>query len=120
MLIPASAADIQTGRAYGFHTKATGACQSADWYVYIDDDKTVEGYASWDRQRMRATLSGRINDDGTLQLHAKEMGGERTAVINGRAEGDNLVFTLSGSGTPCDGVTWKVPRQSYGRVEVSG
>src|SRR3954447_15429122 len=108
MLTPASAVDIQTGRAYGFHTGPTGACQSASWYIYIDSDKSVEGYASWDRQRMRATLSGNINDDGTSQLQAKEVGGARTAAINGRVEGDNYAFTLSGSGTPCDGHTWKV------------
>jgi hypothetical protein len=120
MLAPASAVDIQTGRAYGFHTEAMGACQSADWYFYIDSDKSVEGYASWDRQRHRATLSGKINNDGTIQLQGHEMGGTRTAVIKGEGQGDYIMLTLSGSGTPCDGHTWKVPRQSYGRVEVSG
>jgi hypothetical protein len=120
MLAPASAVEVQTGRAYGFHTNAMGACQSADWYIYIDTDKSVEGYASWDRQRHRATISGKVNDNGTLQLQGHEMGGARTATIKGEVHDDYFTMTLSGSGTPCDGHTWKVPRQSYGRVEVAG
>jgi len=116
MLTPASAADIQTGRAYSFHTGPMGACRSASWYIYIDDDKSIEGYASWDRQRMRATISGKVNNDGTSQLQAKEVDGTRTAALNGRIEGDYYTLTLSGSGTPCDGKTWKVPRQSYGFI----
>jgi len=108
------AAFAQSGKPglYAFHTgRAVGGCPGLDWHITLEPDNSLVGFVSWDRGQHIAKLDGKLNKDGEFEMDAKEVGGEgRTAVVKGRAGGDNISVVIEKSGTACDGISLNVPR----------
>ena len=105
---------VETGVGYAFHTDAVGACHSTNWFLYVDGDKSVDGYASWDKGHQRATITGKIGADNSFRGEGHLVGGNKTAAISGQVFDKYFTISVTGTGTPCDGISWKVPRQSWG------
>jgi hypothetical protein len=111
-----ASADVPYKGLYAFHTGALGACPGLEWHLTVDPNGKVAGMVSWDEMTHMAKVEGTVQADGKFSLNAKEVGGSRTATVNGNATGAYATLTISGTGGPCDGKTVQVPRAtgSYG------
>jgi hypothetical protein len=111
LLAPAFAQSGKPG-LYAFHTgRAVGGCPGLDWHITLEPDRSLVGFVSWDHGQHIAKLAGTLNKNNEFEMDAKEVGGAgRTAVVKGKAAGDNVNVVITGSGIACDGISLNVPR----------
>ena len=104
------------GALYAFHTDpVVGGCPGLDWHVTLSPENKLTGFVAWDQGQHVAKLDGELNKDRTLEISAQEVGGAgRTATVKGTAAGDYVNLTITGTGSPCDGVNLAVPRVAGG------
>ena len=95
---------------YVYHTNPSSGCPGLDWHIVTEPSGSLMGFVAWDQMKHMARLDGMMSKSGTFKMDAKEVGGDRTAVVSGKAAGNNIYATIEGSGTKCDGLTLNIPR----------
>jgi hypothetical protein len=115
-ITPAPAVEqVELGQLYFFHSPPVGTCPGLDWHTVVDKDREITGWISWEGNKHLATVTGKLNPDDTFQVTAKEVvGGNHMATVTGKVASGTLTFTINGSGTGCDGKTWKIQRSTQG------
>ena len=103
---PAKAQRTVQPQWYNVSTPKSDTCPGIDWHVVVDADRSIAGNLSWDRMRHTATLAGTLKPDNTFVLTATEVGGSKHATITGQVLDQGTVFTINGSGTGCDNITF--------------
>ncbi|WP_428490852.1 hypothetical protein [Rhodopila sp.] len=95
---------------YVYHTNPDAGCPGLDWHIVTEPNGSLMGFVAWDQMKHMARLEGMLSKSGTFKMDAHEVGGSRTAVVSGKAAGNNIYATIEGSGTKCDGKTLNIPR----------
>jgi hypothetical protein len=116
-----SPSQIATGQAsdgkgglFAFHTGPASGCPGLDWHVVVQPGGQISGMVGWDNMAHTANLSGNMAPDGAFTGKALEVASGRTGNIAGRAAGNYIAISISGTGTPCDNVVLNVPRSIGG------
>ncbi len=110
------------GRVYVLHSNAAGECPSLDWHLVVGENNTLNGTVGANNMKTMFRVMGRYSaDKTTFRLYGNEIGGTRTAVVDGKIMPDNkLAATIDGLpvGAPCQGKTVHV--NSVERTLISG
>jgi hypothetical protein len=91
-------------RVFSFHSNATfSGCPNLDWHIVVAPDNSVTGLVGWQNMQVVARVTGTLNRQAkTFQLTAKEVGGDRTATIDGNViSADHIVANIKGPGVEC-------------------
>jgi hypothetical protein len=102
----------QAGTSYSVHSNAAGGCPALDWHLVVMNDGSISGMVGVnDMQtmfRVRGTYSG-----ANFQLQGQEVGGTRTAAVNGQLQNQRVAITIGGLpvGSACQGKTVYIQRR---------
>src|ERR1700730_18138260 len=95
------------GKVYVLHSNAVGECPSLDWHLVVGENNTLNGTVGANNMKTMFRVMGRYsNDRTTFRLYGNEIGGTRTAMVDGKILPDNtLAATIDGLpvGAPCQG-----------------
>ncbi len=115
------AAASPIGRVYVAHSYASGGCPSMDWHVVLGADDTIAGTVGADDMKALFRVTGNYSPAKlTFRMYGNEIGGTRTAVVNGTIMPDRLKATIEGLpvDAPCQGKVVNVRR--INRSLISG
>jgi hypothetical protein len=108
------------GRVYAFHTKAIGGCRALDWHIIVGENDKLSGIIGLDDMKTNFAVMGTYDAKRNFHLDGKEIGGTRTAALNGQVrENGVMVATLGGLpvGSACQGksvyVRWNSPVEAF-------
>ena len=86
----AAAQQSQEDRIFTFHANASGSCPDLDWHVVLAPDDTVSGIIGWQHMQLLVRVTGNLDrTKRTFSLTGKEVGGDRTATIDGEVISPN-------------------------------
>lgn len=93
------------GAVYVFHSAPAGTCPSLDWHVVVGANNALSGMIAWDDMKSMARATGSIGSNKTFHMDAKEVGGTKTATIDGQVGSDGwLTANIMGQGIDCKGI----------------
>jgi hypothetical protein len=108
------------GRVYDFNTKAVGGCPALDWHVVVGANNKLSGMIGLEDMKAMFAVTGTYDASRKFHLEGKEVGGTRTAALNGVVrENGVMVATLGGLpvGSACQGKTvyvrWNSPVDAF-------
>jgi hypothetical protein len=108
------------GKVYAFHTKVVVGCPALDWHVVIGENNTLFGVTGLEDMKTMFAVTGTFDASRKFHLDGKEIGGPRTAALNGVVrENGVMVATLGGLpvGSACQGksvyVRWNSPVDAF-------
>lgn len=99
------------GSVYSFSTARSGTCPNLEWHITLRDGSVLGGMISWDHERRMARVAGTLNQDRTFQMTATEVTGRGKATITGRVMDDGRMSArIVGAG--CESRLIEVPLRS--------
>ena len=94
------------GRVYVAHNRPSGGCPSMDWHVVLGENNTISGTVGADDMKALFRVTGNYSAAKlTFRMYGNEVGGTRTAAVNGTILPDGLKATIEGLPVkaPCQG-----------------
>jgi len=114
------------GRIYVAHTPETDGCPALDWHIVVGGGNTLSGMVGANDMKTVFRVTGSYSGS-TLRLDGTEVGGTRTAAVNGAVQSDGrLAMSIGGLpvGAACQGKTvylmWMNPHNYYNVNENAG
>jgi hypothetical protein len=111
----------QSGTTYALHSNAASGCPALDWHLVVQSDGTLSGVVGVnDMQtmfRVHGTYSG-----ANFHLDGQEVGGSRTAAVNGQLQEGNIALSIGGLpvDSACQGKTVYIKRREAAPVGGEG
>jgi hypothetical protein len=112
-----AAAQGQGERVFTFRSGATGKCPLLDWHLVVEPDHDVFGMVAWNNDMEIMRVTGKLDLHArTFSLAAAEVGGTRTATIDGSViSPDHIVVNIKANGQECQNMhIWSFKKQSGG------
>jgi hypothetical protein len=108
------------GRVYSMDTPAVGDCPSLDWHIVVGKNNTLTGMIGANDMQTVFRVTGSYNAEKAFHLTGTEVGGTRTAAINGQIQNDGQMAASLGGlpvGSACQGKTvyvrWNNPVDNF-------
>jgi hypothetical protein len=99
--------DVPEGRIYVLHSGTEGGCPHLDWLIIVEPDGDVAGMISWNDMKTIAQLTGHVDREArTFSIVAVEVGGQNArATLEGRvAEDGTIIADVKGPNVVCRAV----------------
>jgi FlaG/FlaF family flagellin (archaellin) len=111
----------QAGTTYALHSNAASGCPALDWHLVVQNDGTIGGMVGVNDMKTMFRVHGTYSG-ANFQLQGQEVGGKRTAAVNGQLQDQNIALSIGGLpvGSACQGKTVYIKRREAAPVGGEG
>ena len=109
------------GTSYVLHSNAASGCPALDWHLVVMSDGSISGIVGVNDMQTMYKVTG-TSSGANFHLDGKEVGGTRTAAVNGQLQDQKIALSIGGLpvGNACQGKTVYINRRQPAQVGGEG
>jgi hypothetical protein len=111
----------QSGTTFALHSNAGSGCPALDWHLVVMNDGTLAGMVGVNDMKTMFRVHGTYSG-ANFHLDGQEVGGTRTAAVNGQLQEGRVALTIGGLpvDSACQGKTVYIKRREAAPVGGEG